>query len=267
MIPSFFPDGSGQLFGVRHPPLAKLGRRRAALLCQPWGPEYVRTHRAFRQLAVQLSGRGFDVLRFDYFGSGDSAGEGTEATLERWVDDIGAAAEELRRGSDVEELIFVGLRLGAALALVAAGRRADVASLVLWEPFEDGDAHLAELLAAQAEWERRKSWFDSGGGGGSNGGGALDLLGFPATPRFLAELKGFRAWTGKPGAIRRALLVEHEARAGSRKLQEALVGAGILVDHRVVPAPRIWDVLVRASALVPRATLDCVVDWCAKGTP
>jgi len=245
MIPSFFPDGSGPLFGVRHPPLARSGRRRAALLCQPWGPEYVRTHRAFRQLAVLLAGRGFDVLRFDYFGSGDSAGDGTEATLERWV----------------------GLRLGAALALVAAGRRADVASLVLWEPFEDGEAHLAELLDAQAAWERRQSWFDSGGDGGSNGAGALDLLGFPATPRFLAELKGFRAWTGKPGAIRRALLVEHEARAGSRKLQEALVGAGILVDHRVVPAPRLWDVLVRASALVPRATLDCVVDWCVKGTP
>ena len=262
MIPSYFPGGSGPLFGVRHPAAPGTGRRRGAVLCQPLGPEYVRTHRAFRHLAIQLANRGIDVLRFDYYGSGDSAGEATEASLERWVDDVCTAAAELRRTRAVEEIVLVGLRLGAALALAAAPRLRDVTAIVLWEPVDDGREHLAELLESQARWERRKAWFDARWDRAA-WNGTNDLLGFPATPAFLDEMRAFRAWTGAAGGMRRALLVEGESHEGTLRLRESLAGAGIDVSHEVVPDARIWNVLERASALIPRATVDRVIEWCS----
>ena len=269
MIPSFFPGGSGPLFGVRHPaggarhpPGRGDGPRRGAVLCQPLGPEYVRTHRAFRHLAIQLANRGIEVLRFDYYGSGDSAGAATEASLERWVGDVCTAAAELRRTGPVEEIVMVGLRLGAALALAAAPRLLDVTAVVLWEPVDAGGEHLAELRDSQARWEQRKAWFDSRWAG-TVWSGPEDLLGFPATPEFVEELRTFKAWAGVAGGVRRALLVEGEGREGTLRLRESLAGAGIDVRHEVVPDARVWNVLERTSALIPRATLDRVIHWCS----
>ena len=48
-------------------------RQSAIVLCQPLGHGYLRAHRAFRNLAVSLASQGFHVLRFDYYGCGDSA--------------------------------------------------------------------------------------------------------------------------------------------------------------------------------------------------
>jgi hypothetical protein len=234
-------------------------------MCQPWAPEYVHTHRAVRQLAIQLSSRGWDVLRFDYYGTGDSAGASTEATLEHWIDDVGAAAAELRRAAGpLDEIVLIGLRLGATLALSAAPRLEQATSLVLWEPLENGEAHLAELTEAQSRWERRGSWFDARWDQ-APGNGVADLLGFPATPRFIAELKALKAWTGSVGRLQRALLLERERRSATHELHAGLAAAGIDAVHEVVPDLRIWDALGHAVALVPRASLDRVVAWCARG--
>lgn len=263
MVPCFFPGGSGPLFGVRHPAAPGGDRRRGAVLCQPLGPEYVRTHRAFRHLAVQLASRGIDVLRFDYYGSGDSAGDAAEASLERWVADVCTAAAELRRTWGAEELVLVGLRLGAAMALAAAPRLRDATAIVLWEPIDEGRQHLAELLDSQARWERRKEWFDARSDR-TAWNGTQDLLGFPATPAFLDELRAFKAWTGAAGGVRRALMVEGTSREATLRLGQSLAAAGIEVSHEVVPDARVWNVLERSSALIPRATLERVVSWCTE---
>jgi pimeloyl-ACP methyl ester carboxylesterase len=49
-------------------------------------------------------------------------------------EDIDAALDELVRRSGVSRLVLLGIRLGGTLAALVAGRRRDVARLVLWEP-------------------------------------------------------------------------------------------------------------------------------------
>jgi pimeloyl-ACP methyl ester carboxylesterase len=151
MTPFFFGGGRRRLFGIYEPAVVTSARKRAAVLCYPWGAEYVHAHRAVRQLAVRLSAAGIDTLRFDFFGTGDSAGEMVDADLAGWETDIELAMEELRDIVGSERMTLIGLRLGATLAArVAARRSRDVDTLVLWDPIMSGADYLASLGAAAA---------------------------------------------------------------------------------------------------------------------
>jgi uncharacterized protein len=133
--PLYLGTQERRLFAVYEPAAVKDRTARAAVLCHPWGAEYVYAHRSMRQLAVKLSTRGFHTLRFDYFGTGDSGGEDAEADPAAAVADIETAAEGLQDMLGIARVALIGLRLGATLAARAAMRRKDnVDALVLWDP-------------------------------------------------------------------------------------------------------------------------------------
>jgi uncharacterized protein len=147
MTPLFFGSAQRRLFGAYDPPRAGATGTRAVLLCHPWGQEYIRAHRSMRRLAMLLGAAGCHVLRFDYYGTGDSMGESREVNLRGCEEDIETAIEELRDTSGATRVSLVGLRLGAALAThVAARKRKLVESLVLWDPVVSGPEYLEELL-------------------------------------------------------------------------------------------------------------------------
>lgn len=142
--PLFFGDATSQLFGVYHPPTGR-PRQRAVVVCNPLGQEHMRAHRCLRQIAVRLSQEGAHVFRFDYFGTGDSAGPLADARLDTWLHNIDQAIEELKAMSMSRRVSLLGLRLGATLAVLTARKRSDVDSLVLWDPVVHGDEYLESL--------------------------------------------------------------------------------------------------------------------------
>jgi uncharacterized protein len=130
-----FGSRERRLFGYYEPAPASARKVQAALLCHPMGNEQVFAYRAFRQLAARLVRSGFHVLRFDYFGTGDSYGDTGEGNLASWCDDIETAIEELKEISGAIKVDVVGLRLGANLAArVAFHRPKAINKLILWEP-------------------------------------------------------------------------------------------------------------------------------------
>jgi pimeloyl-ACP methyl ester carboxylesterase len=155
MIPcQFGPDGQQRL-GIYHAPRASVATDSAVVLCPPIGQEYMRTHRPFRQLALALADSGLHVLRFDYHGTGDSAGRTGDGSLETWIDDIPLAAAELADISGATRLTLVGLRTGALLAAAACMRSVPAAErLVLWDPVVAGRDYLAEQLSMHAALAR-----------------------------------------------------------------------------------------------------------------
>ncbi|MBX3173890.1 MAG: alpha/beta hydrolase [Gemmatimonadaceae bacterium] len=123
------------LFGLFEP-AANPRRRASVLICPPLGWEYLRAHRTLRLLATRLVDLGYDVLRFDYRGTGDSAGrlDDVEDAAD-FVADVSAALEELQSLSGNDRTILLGLREGASFA-AAAGAAASgtrVSRLVLWD--------------------------------------------------------------------------------------------------------------------------------------
>jgi pimeloyl-ACP methyl ester carboxylesterase len=189
LTPIFFGAGPRRLFGVYDPAVRNPSEGlRAAVICNPWGPEYIYAHRALRQLARRLSLAGFHTLRFDYFGTGDSAGDMVDADLLGWKNDIETAMDELIDLAGVKRVALVGLRLGATLAAsVVCTRRKEIGALVLWEPIFDGKAYfdgLDVMSASDQNWDNNgPSLRDAELSGGH------EIEGFTIAPRMAEEIR------------------------------------------------------------------------------
>lgn len=252
MNPIFFGRAPKSLFGVYHPPKAAEARRAGVVLCYPFGQEYMRAHRAYRQMALLLSKAGFHVLRFDYYGTGDSSGDATDASLSQWVEDARAAADELKETAEVKRVAFVGLRLGAAVAALAAEGRDDVDQVALWDPAVTGAAYLAEIM------ERRT---DSMGNSrhSMREDGMVGVLGFPITDTLRRELEPMDLRSvGAPSGSGRLVVASHE------REEYAALGrlpvAGVRVNYQVVPSEGSWnEVDDYGGALIPVFLIQAIV--------
>jgi uncharacterized protein len=146
MLPFYFGAGRRRLFGVYDSARGGAATVRAAVLCYPWGEEYIHAHRTMRRLAILLSSAGIHTLRFDYFGTGDSGGEADEANFQGCMADTATAIDELRDMTGARRVALVGLRFGATLAAAAAVKRPEeVDALVLWDPIVSGAEHLKAI--------------------------------------------------------------------------------------------------------------------------
>ncbi|RZI83554.1 MAG: alpha/beta hydrolase [Rubrivivax sp.] len=151
MTPFRFGPAHRQLFGIYHPATGRRQTSLAVLLCNPFGQEAVRLHRFYKVLAERLARTGIHVLRFDYFGTGDAAGDDEQGDLAGWCQDLLTAHQELQQRAMSSQTAWLGARLGATLAAMAsvqAPRTPD--RLVLWEPITDGAAYLRELAEGHA---------------------------------------------------------------------------------------------------------------------
>lgn len=260
MNPFQFGNSSAPLFGLYHPPQSDAPRPAGVLLCQPVGHEYMRAQRAVRRLADLLAESGFHVLRFDYRGTGDSAGETHGGRATDWVEDVGAALTELQDLSQAATIGVVGLRLGAALAARAIASSREVRQVVLWDPVVNGAAHLAELqelhnrrigafLAARPRHERVTPADDG------------SLFGFPFPPALRADIAALDLLASLPVHARLTAVVT-EDRAAYAPLRQELATRGSRGAFHLAPDAGDWDRLEQVGGvmLAARALETIVTD-------
>ena len=95
--------------------------------------------------ARAFADRGVQVLVFDLFGTGDSAGEFAEASWETWLADVDDAFASL--SAEADGALFVwGMRGGALLAADWLRTRQKQIPLLLWQPVVNGAQHLQHFL-------------------------------------------------------------------------------------------------------------------------
>ncbi len=218
--------------------------RAGVVLLPPVGYEYWSSHHAMRALAERLAGRGYTVLRIDYDGTGDSAGERWEADRPAaWRRSVTLAVRALRaRG--LETISLVGLRLGATLALLE-GAECGADAVVAWIPVVSGKRFTREVKLLALPVPGREAWVFAGAG---------------FTAETMGEIATWDAEKLEVAPARRVFLLPRPdrpvvtlaaslERLGSRCTVQALEGSERMLE---VPAE---------EAVVPTAQLEAIVSW------
>ncbi len=141
MLPAFYGDPPTS-FGIIHPHEGA-GRSHCLVICQPLFGEAICAHWALRQIAQRASTQGYDVLRFDLSGTGNSMVDPASVSVTDWLADIECAIDHVRQHSGSEHVSIVGARLGFALAAMVSLRR-DIEMLIGWDPLLDGHTLLKD---------------------------------------------------------------------------------------------------------------------------
>ncbi|MBM4250678.1 MAG: alpha/beta fold hydrolase [Deltaproteobacteria bacterium] len=144
--PTWFGPSDSPLFGWHHM-ASEPQRSVAAVICAPFGHEYMVVHRSLRKLGALMASHGFHTLRFDYHGTGDSTGLASDpGRLEAWIQSTCHAVTEVRRASRCDQVMLIGLRLGATIAALAS-KRCRVDGLIMLSPVINGRKYTRELVA------------------------------------------------------------------------------------------------------------------------
>lgn len=129
-----------ELYARLHKPVKEERSPGAVLLCNPLFSEANNILWGYQRLATILADKGYIVLRFDYYGCGNSLGDDTDGNTVRWQSDIAAAANKLLEKSGHSSLTVLGFRYGATLAAGLEGTAVD--KLILWEPVPDSNQYI-----------------------------------------------------------------------------------------------------------------------------
>ncbi|MBE7941338.1 MULTISPECIES: alpha/beta hydrolase [Ramlibacter] len=204
-VPLAFDSAAGPCFGWYHPP-ADNARDTVVVMCPALGYEASCAYQSWTRLAGLLAAAGLPVLRFDWHGSGDSAGDDRLLRLDDLRASVDAAMAEARRLSGCTRVALLGLRMGAMLALDAAARAGGVEAVAAWAPCT-GKGFARELRAlAMARGEL---------------GGTLEAQGLACDEDALRDLQGLAPATLPHRPAARVLLVARDDLGGAETLFES----------------------------------------------
>jgi alpha-beta hydrolase superfamily lysophospholipase len=253
--------------------------RAAVVLCPPLCRDLTSAHFTYRRLAEQLAEQGIAAIRFDYEGTGDSAGDDLGAPAS-WIAGIRAALD-LARDTGAQRLALVGMRMGALLALAAVtaqdpgssgssgprGQDRLLDALVLWDPCTSGTS----FLRGQRALARL-----GGSGGGRDGGvgGIGDWVEVPGgllSPSAAAGIERLRL-APRAGPIvpitARMVVLERPAQRLPAAILTALATASIAPPDRLdaLGQPELLDVEPLHQE-IPEQTLATITTWLDAALP
>jgi hypothetical protein len=263
----FFGGHERQLFGALHLPADD--PRGGVLVCSPVCAEMARNYRREVLLGRALAERGVAVLRFHYWGSGNSGGDSSELGFETMCADAGLAFQHLRDEIGDVPLGVVGTRLGAVVAAVTAstGRGAPTA---FWEPVVDPGRYFREVFRARLMTDLKQ--------GASTGSstqelaqqlqreGTVEIAGYPITRALYDGVVSLPLPEIMTEGAAPVLLVEMNGQQRLSKSASAAVAAwrshGLQVETRVIDHAEAWwfgagardgaaDARVAGEAVVP----------------
>lgn len=174
--PIVFQNQGMQLIGMLHEP-AGGGKKPGVLFLHGFTGNKLESHRLFVNAARAFAQAGYYALRFDFRGSGDSAGDFIEMTVAGEVSDALAAYNWFTANTAVDptKIALLGFSLGGCVAAHTVPQVEPVA-LVLWSAVADP---LRVFTAAQSHaimLERART------------AGCVDLAGWPIGLPFIEEL-------------------------------------------------------------------------------
>ncbi len=262
----FFGPPALPLFGILHYPPAESAGGEGIVIAPPFANEYFRSYRSNKVLADRLAKLGYFVLRFDYSGTGDSAGDDEDMSLVRWREDLQTSMAQLQEEAGVERIHLVGRRIGAALC-IEASTKPEIQRVVLWDPVLNGRDYLAEIKEDHEEFigmyrrvHRDMKEFQS------------DLYRFEALGQcfpgdLVDEIETLDLDSALSLSHVRACLIDSSEDQRLQASAQVLEKAGAHIDYRQVVDPWAKDPVNPIRVYLPNAILRAITDWFKVETP
>lgn len=116
------------------------------LFCPPWAEEMNKSRRMMARLGHALADQGIAMCLPDLYGTGDSAGDFSDARWDIWCDDLRQTSQWLQQ-QGCRRLLLGGLRSGCLLAWdVRQTLALAPASSLFWQPVSQGAQQLTQFL-------------------------------------------------------------------------------------------------------------------------
>lgn len=148
-IPRWLGPPGRRLFATWHPAAAPA--RMTLVVCPPLFHERVLGYRLFGLVAARLATAGIACLRFDYYGSGDSAGTDADFDLAGAAADVATAVAAARAWSPSNASIgLLAVRGGGWPAWAAAADDPAITHCWFWQPLRYGADYLERLQRIDA---------------------------------------------------------------------------------------------------------------------
>ncbi len=264
--PFFLSCGTRKLFALRFDVPEGTAQRGAVLLVPPFAEELNKSRRMFAQQARALQACGHSALIVDLWGTGESAGDFSDARWALWEEDVACACAWLERQCAVPVSV-IGLRMGGLLALAAAPKQATkLERIVLWQPVLSGEAMMTQFLRtrlvsglmAQAETKETTQSLRAQ----LRGGQSLEVGGYYLAPELASAIDSAAlaplAVPSLPPIHWFEIVSDaaQEISPASRRVIETWRDRGVKVDVKPVGGPAFWSVveIVEAPALVTATT-------------
>lgn len=135
--------GQEQLYYVIHP--TSLPLRARVILAGPFASERPHRYISWVRWARHLASHGFEVMRFDYRGVGESTGRFEDYSFRAWSEDLQYCAEWFQQRTPAVPLVIHGLGMGALLG-DAAFKQSTANILLVWLPPKNAREMLYEQL-------------------------------------------------------------------------------------------------------------------------
>jgi alpha-beta hydrolase superfamily lysophospholipase len=255
--PIVFGERETRCFGWFHAAQQPV-RGMGVVLCRPAGYEGTCAYETYTQLAEKLSCAGFAVIRFDYHGTGDSAGSDTDPHRVRaWIESTKSAIQEVKRLGGVSRISLFGVRLGATLAAVTAAECNGVDGMVMWAPCVTGKAFARELRASRSRLSASAD--DSAEEG-------IEALGYVYTAQTLHDMQSLDCLRLRVAPAKRVLIVGRDDMPMEGPLPAAYRSIGIDTSYAVLPGYA--NMIVEPhEGVVAHETLSAIVDWLVAAKP
>ena len=254
MTAGWFGPTDRPLYGVWHVPASGLARS-AVVLAPSLGLELDLGHRSLRVLADRLAHQGIAALRFDYDGTGDSAGDDTEPRrVAAWLASVREAVAAAR-AAGAAHVTVVGLRVGATLAVAS---RPDADAYVLWDACATGKSYLRQesvMFALNVSTIRPEPRTD----------GSLDGPGSVYSAETVADLGAIALNGGDLAAVPASLVLVRDDKPDNRTTRAVAGVAGVELEPCAGQAALLE--VSGAVSRVPLGTVGRIVDWVSAQAP
>ncbi len=273
MLSASFVGGlKGNLFQLIYAPNMDRSCTRAVLFLPAFAEEMNKSRRMYALLAEALSAQGVLCLIPDYYGTGDSKGDFSDADLATWQHDLTQSLLWLK-GQGIQKITLLAHRSGALLVPALVESDGPVHQIIFWHPVISGNQFLNQFLRLRLA----TNLYGSGNKETTGelrqqleSGTSIEVAGYEISPSLARQLDENSLNNWLPPAHLKLYWFEMAGEAGrpllpiSRKLLDAWSDKGVNVDAQVIQGSAFWATQeISQSEKLIRKTLEAVQEMTA----